>query len=108
MAAKGQYKTDEEKQMWLSIINSALMSSDSSGEDDGEEVIIVHPLPWISADVTAFKKKLDDQIAQEKSPQARRQMKRRVSGPFSRRSCPANLVYPLGPLWIDCRKLIRT
>ena len=31
-----------------------LMSSDSSGEDDGEEVLVVHPLPWISADMTAF------------------------------------------------------
>ena len=94
MAERGQYKTEEEKEMWMSVLNSALMSSDSSGEDEGEEVIAVHPLPWLSADVAAFKKKLDDQTLQEKSPQARRQMKRRVIGRNSSRSCPANLDLP--------------
>ena len=91
MAERGQDKTEEEKEMWMSVINSALMSSDSSGEDEGEEVIAVHPLPWLSADVAAFKKKLDDQTLQEKS---RRQMKRRVIGCNSSRSCPANLDLP--------------
>lgn len=47
---------------------SNLMSSDSSGEDDGEEVAIrvVHPLPLISADMTAFKCKLDEQVKKVK------------------------------------------
>ena len=51
----------------MKIINSTLMSSDSSGEEEGEEVIIVHPIPWLSADVVALKKKLDQEIAKEKS-----------------------------------------
>ena len=32
----------------------AIMSSDSSREDDGEDVLVVHPLPWLSADVSDF------------------------------------------------------
>ena len=60
----------------------------------GEEVIIVHPLPCISDDVATFKKKLDDEIAKEKSPQARRQMKRRVVGASSNRPRPVNLDMP--------------
>jgi len=94
MAANGKYKTDEEREDWLWVIKVPLMSSDSSGEDDGEDVIVVHPLPWISADVTTFKKKLDEEILKEKSPQARRQMKRRVAGSFSTRLCPTNLDLP--------------
>ena len=94
MAMKGQYKTEEEKETWMGIINAALVSSDSSGEEEGEEVIIVHPLPWISADVATFKKKLDGEIAKEKSRQARRQMKRRVVGASSNRPCPVNLDMP--------------
>ena len=35
MAMKGQYKTEEEKETWMGIINAALMSSDSSGEEEG-------------------------------------------------------------------------
>ena len=79
----------------MKIINSTLMSSDSSGEEEGEEVIIVHPIPWLSADVVALKKKIDQEIAKEKSPQARRQMKRRVLGSSSSRQRPTNTTdYP--------------
>ena len=53
--AKARKGSEEEKETWMTIINSTLMSSDSSGEE-GEVVIIVHPIPWVSADVVAFKK----------------------------------------------------
>ena len=94
MAEKGHYKNEEEKEKWLSVIHSSIISSDSSGEDEGEEVIIFYPLPWVSENVSAFKKKLDEEIAKQKSPQARQQMKRRVIGPFSGRLCPTNVDLP--------------
>ena len=68
MAAKGQYKTDKEREEWLGVMRPAFMSSDSSGEDDGEEVIIIHPLAWISSDVTLFKSKLDEEIRKKRAP----------------------------------------
>ena len=43
MATKGNYSTTEEREEWLGMLKMAVMSSDSSGEEDGEEVIIVHP-----------------------------------------------------------------
>ena len=43
-----------------------------------DEFILVHPVPWLSVEVTAFKQKLDEEIKKEKSPRARRQTKRRV------------------------------
>lgn len=70
------------------------MSSDSSGEEDGDEILVVHPIPWISAAMTAFKCKLDEQIKQGRSPQARRQMKRRAIGLSSTRPCPDDI-----PTW---------
>lgn len=96
MATKGSYKSEEEKEAWMGVVNYALMSSESSGEEEGEEVIIVHPLPWISSEVGTFKKKLDNEIAKEKSPQGRRQMKRRVFGSASSRPRPLN---PDLPSW---------
>ena len=87
MASKVKYRNEEERMI---VIKPEVMSSAESGEDDGEEVIIVRPLPWLSAEVTAFKQQLDEEIKREKSPQARRQMKRRVIGSPSARPTPAD------------------
>ena len=37
-----------------------ITSSDESGYEDDKEVIISHPLPWLSANVTQFKRKRDE------------------------------------------------
>ena len=66
------------------------MSSDESGIEDGKGVIVSHPLPWLSSNVTLFKKKLDEAGLKNKSPQARRQMKERVEG------CPSLWPQPEG------------
>ena len=76
--AKGNYKSEDEKEKWMSVIKLEIMSSDESGEDD--EIIMVHPLPWLSAEVVAFKQQLDEQLNKEKRPQAHHQMKPRVVG----------------------------
>ena len=62
MASKVKYRNEEERDKWMSVIKPEVMSSAESGEDDGEEVIIVRPLPWLSAEVTAFKQQLDEEI----------------------------------------------
>lgn len=94
MASKGTYANDEEKERWYSIMKMEIMSSEESGEEDGDEVIILHPIPWLSAEITAFKQKLDAEIKKEKTPQARRQTKRRVIGSPSSRVCPNSV-----PAW---------
>ena len=98
MATKGNYSTTEEREEWLGVLEMAVMSSDSSGEEDGEEVILVHPLSWISDDVKSFKNKLDEQIKNEKSPQTQQQMKCRVICPASTNPCPTSLVLPSSAL----------
>ena len=60
------------------------MSSEQSGEDDGEEVLIRRRLPWRAERVNDFFTKLDDNVKAEKSPQARHQMKRVLGEASSR------------------------
>ena len=61
------------------------MSSDESGTEEDNEVIISHPLPWLSPNVQHFKRKLDEAALKEKSPQAKRMIKSRVVGANSDR-----------------------
>ena len=73
------------------------MSSDESGNADDKEVIVSHPLPWLSSNVALFKKKLDEAGLKNESPQARRLMKERVEG------CPSLRPQPEGealPSWV--------
>lgn len=73
------------------------MSSDESGDDEGNEVIVSHPLPWLSGSVVQFKKALDDVSMKSKSPQSRREMKER------RRGAPSLQPQPEGfPSWVFC------
>ena len=56
------------------------MSIDESSINDDKYVTISHPLPWLSLNVTLFKKKSDETSLKDKRPKARRQMKERVEG----------------------------
>ena len=95
MAGKGKYLNEEEKEKWMALLKLEVMSSDNSCCDDNDEYILVHPLPWLSAEVNEFKHKLDEEINKEKSPRARRQTKRRVIGSPSTRPMPTQGV----PAW---------
>ena len=91
-STKGRFRDGErDLDQWKAIMTSDLMSSDESGEEEGEEVLVVHPLPWLSHTVTRFKLSLDQQIASAKTPQAKRQMKKRLVGCTSVRGVPDNL-----------------
>ena len=58
------------------------MSSEESGQDN---TIIVHPLCWRPAYVHKMFEKIDAYVETKKSPQAKRQMKKRVVGDLSDR-----------------------
>lgn len=61
------------------------MSSEESNEDD---TVTVHPLTWRSASINRMFEKMASHVTQKKSPQARRQMKQRVTGTPSTRPKP--------------------
>jgi len=87
---KGSYISEEEKRAWNQITTLDFMSSEESGTDDGEEIILTKPLPWLSSTVKNFFRKLDEAALLGKSPQARRQMKQRRFGPPSLRQKPSS------------------
>lgn len=67
------------------------MSSEESGPD---ETIIVHPLPWHTAYVNRMFEKINAYVGAKKSPQAKRQMKKRVMGGYSTRPQPSGKDVP--------------
>ena len=64
------------------------MSSEESGVDYENEVIILKSMPWHSVHVGQLFHRLDVKGLEDKSPQARRQMKKRVTGEISCRPSP--------------------
>jgi hypothetical protein len=95
MLEKGKFMDGERKQ-WKDIMIIDAMSSEESDMEEGDDVIVVHPLPWLSQSVVQLKLTLDDQIKSSKSPQARRQMKKRLLGSPSKRDAADSL-----PPWAD-------
>lgn len=87
-----------DREAWEKVMTLDMISSEDSGTDDGEEVLVVRPLPWRSARVSHMFQEVDRQNLKDKSPQSRRQMKRRVLGENSDRpQCTSEL-----PQWAFC------
>ena len=82
---KNKNLTDEQTKKWLKVMQNEYMSSEESGDED---VIIVHPLEWRSEYVNQMFRRIDTYCSSKKSPQAVRQMKKRVSGTISSRPKP--------------------
>ena len=82
--------TEEQKDKWLAVIMNDFMSSEESGPDDD---IYLHPLPWRSDYVTKMFNTIDNYVQKKKSPQAKRQTKKRiVAGLPSERPQPLSSV----------------
>lgn len=93
---KNSRLTEEQKKKWLSVITNDFMSSEESGSEDNN---VVHPLVWRSKYVSTMFEKIDAYIEHKKSPQARRQMKKRITG------CDSVRLEPLqGPEWAITKK----
>ena len=71
----------------------SMMSSEESG-NDGEDILYVHPLPFRSGKVDRFCSMLDNKVKETKSPQARRQMKKRVRSDISAGDLPVGHCFP--------------
>lgn len=86
---KASFEDPEARKKWETILIVDFTSTDESDTDDSEkEVLINHPIPWLSNEVNNFKKLLDSEITQSKTSQALRQMKQRKEGSPSLRAKP--------------------
>ena len=84
--------------MWGKVLVPTMMSSEESGNEENEDILLVHPLVWRSGKVNQFFSLLDEKAMEGKSPQARRQMKKRVKGDVSARDPPGPFSSSL-PKW---------
>jgi hypothetical protein len=75
--------------LWRKVLRADVMSSEESDLDGEEDVLRVHSLSWRSEAVTRMFRTLDSEASKLRTPQSRRQMKRRVLGTLSSRQRPA-------------------
>ena len=71
--------SDADRAKWKKVLVTEFMSSDESGEEDGQPVYIVKKLPWRSERVSNFFERLDIARSSRKTEQANRQTKTRIS-----------------------------
>ena len=79
--------TEEQRTKWLKVMSNEFMSSEESGNDSDDDIIL-HPIPWRSKYVSKMFAKIDAYNNRSKSSQARRQKKNRIVGSSSSRPCP--------------------
>lgn len=91
---KMKFRKSSDVDLWRKIVTLDLMSSEESSMDEEEEVIKIHPLPWRASKVTRMFQHLDTEALKSKSPQSRRQRKRRVEGESSQRVQPIDRNLP--------------
>ena len=86
---KMKFKKSSDCDLWMKVLIPEMMSSEESGNDeDDEEILKVLPLPWRARKVTKMFQQLDLESSKYKTPQSRRQRKRRVLGESSERARP--------------------
>ena len=82
-----------DKEKWAKVLVPEMISSEDDNDED-DDMIVVRPLPWRSLAVNNFFASLDSHTKQQKTKQARRQLKSRVLGSTSTRAKPANQSIP--------------
>ena len=88
---KRVYTNNEDKEKWLKVLVPDMISSEESEEDDDGDFNVVKTLPWRAVVVRDFFYDLDEHYYSGKSPQAKRQTKRRaLSDEVSSRSLPVD------------------
>ena len=87
---------EKEKEKWMKVLTPDFQSSEESRDDD--TIIAVRPLPWRSDRVSMKFNELDKKTDASKTPQARRQKRRRLIGTDNSTRCmPEN-----APKWSLC------
>ena len=84
---KVNFRKDSDSALWTKVLIPEMMSSEESDMDE-EEVLKVHTYPWRSSKVSRMFKQLDIVALKDKTPQSRRQRKRRTVGECSGRERP--------------------
>ena len=91
MVQKKTSWSSEKKKKVQAALTMDLMSSEEDGEEDGNSVFIVRPLPWVTPEMQRIKSQLDQKYAKKMTARSRRQYLQRVEGEPSRRPVPTKV-----------------
>ena len=86
-----KFKKTSDQAQWEQLLKIEYMSSEESDVDGEEDVLTVRDLPWRKPAVKRMFSTLDAESAKRKTPQSKRQMKRRVVGSNSSRLQPHSM-----------------
>ena len=73
------FTDEQQRDHWQPAMQIDMMSSEESGMEGDEEVMLIRPLPWRSEQVNRLMKQLDQKVESSRTPQARRQVINRVT-----------------------------
>ena len=90
------FSDPKKKDKWREVLHIKIMSSEESAVKGDLEFIQVKRLPWRSDEASDIIRCLDDRILSDRSPQSRRQAKKRVQGENSSWSEPIEEL----PAWL--------
>ena len=79
-------KTHHER--WFEALQVDTMSSEESDKENDEDILVVRPLSWRSSEFEKLLNIIDKEREVKKSSQAKRQLMKRVNGPFLARNQP--------------------
>ena len=91
---KVKFALPKDREKWEKVLTLDFMSSEDSGSDEGDEILIIRPIPCRSSKVDRMFSDLDQKTFEDKSPRARRQMKQRKVGIPSKRPRPTHDCIP--------------
>ena len=97
--SKMSFSDERQRERWFSAMELEVMSSEESGIEAGDEIIVVKSLPWRHDQVNSLIQRLDDKIKNDRSPQAARQSKRRIYGTRISTRCQP-LINDSMPAWL--------
>lgn len=92
---KVAFQREGHRELWENVIVLELMSSEESAAEL-EDVYMVKTLPWRSQKIDTMFQSLDMAAEKAKTPQARRQTKKRYNGGISDREKPSGSL----PSWV--------
>ena len=94
------FSDEKQRERWQCAMRIDMMSSEESGQEGDNDVIVIKTLPWRSEQVNKLMNQLDKKVDVGRTPQARRQMMPRVvSSEPSLRSKPLDIDDTL-PSWL--------
>ena len=92
---KVKFSDESHRECWLEALKIDTMSSEESDKENEEDILVVRPLSWRSTEYEKLLKIIDKNREECRSSQAKRQLLKRVRGPFSSRNRPDDI-----PRWV--------